>query len=75
VVVAGCHSGAYSGARLVAMGGGEHGVRGRFAQAREGLRRCAQGVLRSTRDVVSPFLGDRARDLHGHGEAMVARPP
>jgi hypothetical protein len=33
------------------------------------------GVLRVTKDVASPFLGDRARDLHGHGEAMAARPP
>jgi hypothetical protein len=54
------------------MGGGEHGSRGRFAQEREGLRRW-RGVFRATEDMVSSFLGDRVRDLHGHGEAVAAR--
>jgi hypothetical protein len=56
------------------MGDGEHGSRGWFAQGREGSRRC-QGVLRATEDMVSPFLGDRVLDLHGHGEAVAARVP
>jgi hypothetical protein len=73
--VTGRRSGVHGGARLDAMGGGEHNSRGRFVQGGEGSRRCAQGVLRVTEDMVSPFLGDRARDLHGHGEAMAARPP
>jgi hypothetical protein len=64
--------GEHSGARLVAMGGGEHGFRGRFAQWREGSRRW-QGVFRATEDMVSHFLGDRVLDLHGHGEAVAAR--
>jgi hypothetical protein len=42
----GCRGGDHGGAWLDAMGGGEHGARGRFAQAREGSRRvagCVQG--------------------------------
>jgi hypothetical protein len=72
--VTGRRSGVHGGARLDAMGGGEHSSRSRFVPGREGSRRCAQGVLRVTEDMVSPFLGDRARDLHGHGEAMAVRP-
>jgi hypothetical protein len=54
------------------MGGGEHGSHGRLAQEREGSRRW-QGVFRATEDMASPFLSDRARDLHGNGEAVAAR--
>jgi hypothetical protein len=72
--VTGRHSGVHGGARLVAMGGGEHGSRGWFVQGREGSRRC-QGVLRATEDMVSLFLGDHVLDLHGHGDAVAARAP
>jgi hypothetical protein len=75
LAVTGCRSGVHDGARLDAIGGAEHGSRGRFVPGREGSRWCAQGVLRVTEDMVFPFLGDRARDIHGHGEAMAARPP
>jgi hypothetical protein len=35
----GCRGGVHSGARLDAMGGGEHGARGRFAKVRVGSQR------------------------------------
>jgi hypothetical protein len=60
----------HGGARLGAMGGGEHGARGWLARTRRGLG----GVFRATEDVASPPLGDRARDPHGHGGVTAARP-
>jgi hypothetical protein len=52
------------------MGGGKHAPAVDWRKRDGGYG----SVLRVTKDVASPFLGDRARDLHGHGEAMVARP-
>jgi hypothetical protein len=53
--VTGRRGGVHGGARLDAMGGGEHGAHGRLAQAREGSRRW-QGAFRATKDMVPFFL-------------------
>jgi hypothetical protein len=52
------------------MGGGEHGVRGRFTRTREGLRRVA-GRVRSDQGrgvLLHPQLALRLK-VSGHGEA------
>jgi hypothetical protein len=51
----GRRGGVHGGAQLDAMGGGEHGARGRFAQAREGSQ-WWQGAFRATKDMVPFFL-------------------
>jgi hypothetical protein len=70
----GCRSGGHGGARLDAMGGGEHGTRGRFAQARGGSRRVAGRVRGDQgRGVLLPPLPAMVHKVPGHGEAATAR--
>jgi hypothetical protein len=72
--VTGRRSGVHGGARLDAMGGGEHDARGRFAQAREGSRRvagCVQGD--QGHGVFFPPLPATVHEVLGHGEAAAAR--
>jgi hypothetical protein len=69
----GRRSGVHGGARLVAMGGGEHGIRGRFTHTREGLRRVA-GHVRGNQGrgvLLHPQLAMRLK-VPGHGEATAA---
>jgi hypothetical protein len=63
----------HGGARLGAMGGGEHGVRGLLTSVRAGVVRSHKGV-RGGR-VGGPPLGDRVRGLPGHGKAGATRAP
>jgi hypothetical protein len=68
--VTGRRGGVHGGARLDAMGGGEHDARGRLVQAREGSRR-RQGAFRATKDMVSSFL---PYPLRCTGFSVTARP-
>jgi hypothetical protein len=61
------------GARLGAMGGGEHGVRGRITSVRAGVVRSRKGICGGR--VGGPPLSDRVRGLPGHGKAGVTRAP
>jgi hypothetical protein len=70
--VTGRHGGVHGGARLDATGGGEHGARGRFAQAREGSRRW-QGAFKATKDMVSSFLPHPLRCMRFSAKARPRR--
>jgi hypothetical protein len=70
----GRRSGGHGGARLDAKGGGEHGARGRFTQAREGSRRVVGRVRGDQgRGVLLPPLPTMRHKVPGHGEAAAAR--
>jgi hypothetical protein len=64
----------HGGAQLDAKGGGEHGARGRFTQAREGSQRVAGRVRGNQgRGVLLPPLPAMMHKVPGHGEATAAR--
>jgi hypothetical protein len=65
----------HGGARLGAMGGGEHGVRGRLTSVCACVVRSVVRCVRGGQGIGAPPLGDRVRGLPGHGKAGATRAP